>query len=339
MNQLVILAFFSGSTVAIGFFISIYFLFVRNENRIRLTLLGLVFIAISMRIIKSIIYFSGGIGDVGIAIGYLGLASIGPLLFLYFKHFNVNSIKALYTVKNYVHFIPALIGFIAISIYGGKIASAFYLYTTFILFLYIAFSWQKFVLSNHDQGKFNTWNLLLLISVTLIAMIFIIQYFTDTIINYAIGAALTAIIISTQLLFALKTSTLFPKIKSTKHFNPILVERVKTAIETDKVYRQTSVTLDQFAKKLDIPSYLLSRIIKHEYKKTFPETINYYRVKDVILELNGNNTQQLKIEGLAYSAGFNTPSSFYNAFKKFTGMNPTEFMAMPKNKKKTKFLH
>ncbi|PKV51402.1 AraC-like DNA-binding protein [Aquimarina sp. MAR_2010_214] len=328
MNQLVLLAFFSGNMISIGFFISIYFLFVRNENKVRLTLLGLIFLAISLRTIKSIIYFSGGIPDIGVAIGYLGLASIGPLLWLYFKYFHVNTIKTLYNFKNYIHFLPALIGFISISIYGGKVASEFYLYTTFVLFLYVTFSWLKFISFNKKQEKFNTWNLLILIAVTLISLIFIIQHFTDTMINYAIGAVISAIIISSLLLFAIKTPTFFPKTTSKKHFDPILVKKIRSVIEEDKVYKQTSITLDQLAKKLDIPSYLVSRIIKNEYQKTFPETINYYRVKDVISKLNDEKTQQTKIEGLAYSAGFNTPSSFYSAFKKFTGMNPTKFVTM-----------
>lgn len=38
-------------------------------------------------------------------------------------------------------------------------------------------------------------------------------------------------------------------------------------------------------------------------------------------QIKGNK----KIESIPYNAGLNTPSAFYSAFKKTTGINPTEY--------------
>ena len=84
MSALDFLAIFSGSAVSIGFFISSYFLTVRSDERIKLILISLIFLGISLRIAKSVIYYFFGIPLIGVGISFVGLASIGPLIWFYF---------------------------------------------------------------------------------------------------------------------------------------------------------------------------------------------------------------------------------------------------------------
>ena len=51
--------------------------------------------------------------------------------------------------------------------------------------------------------------------------------------------------------------------------------------------------------------------------------MNELRVKEVKQKLAGGS--DVKIEGLAYDVGFNTPSAFYAAFKKETSLSPREY--------------
>lgn len=60
------------------------------------------------------------------------------------------------------------------------------------------------------------------------------------------------------------------------------------------------------------------------YGKSFPET-NSFRVQEVKKQLEKERNKVYKIEGIAFEAGFSTPSSFYTAFKKETGLTPTSY--------------
>lgn len=104
-----------------------------------------------------------------------------------------------------------------------------------------------------------------------------------------------------------------------------LLQKIEHELKEKKQYRQNPFTLQDLASELGAPSYRLSKAINLAYGKTFPELVNYYRVQEVKEQLLDPKKAHLKIESLAYQAGFNTPSSFYVAFKKDTGLTPSSF--------------
>ena len=75
-----------------------------------------------------------------------------------------------------------------------------------------------------------------------------------------------------------------------------------------------------------MPAYQITKAVKVLYNKTFPEALSYYRVEAFKARIAKADHQQLTIEYLAESSGFKTSSSFYNAFKKETGLTPTAYM-------------
>ena len=325
MNTLLILAFFSGNVASLSILASLYFFFMKNANKLKINILGLLFIAIALRVLKSVIYFSGSIPHLAIAMGYLGLASIGPLIWFYFKYHDVPKIKRI-NGRDYLHFLPAIIGTIIIALNIENAPDLFYRGATVLLFLYAGVSFTKY---KTTMGfKYNSWGFLLLTFTALMGIVFFIQFYMDTIMNYAMGTVAIAAILLFLVITALKTNFLFHKQKPTKKLNPHLIQSVKKVIEVDKVYRNPKLTLDEFARTLNVPSYLVSKIIKREYEKTFPETINHFRINDAIKELAESALKETKIESIAYTVGFNTPSAFYSAFRKVTGTNPTEYLKM-----------
>lgn len=327
MKDFLFLAFFSGIAIALGFLISFYLLFVRSEQRFKLKFLGFLFMALSLRIVKSIMFFSGEIPNLAVAIGYLGLSCIGPLLWLYFKYFDVETQRL--APKDLLHFLPALIGTVHIAFSENPVASIYYLYTTYGLFIYVLTSWFKFRQYGETKTVFHRWNSLLILTVGCFGGIFLFQFYTDTMYNYAMGAVVAAIMVFGLLVFLLNNPVLFPSKKKSIAVDASLINRIKSELNAQKIYQEPSLTLDKFAKKLNRPTYLVSRIIKQEYGMTFPELINYCRIQQVASALSNGRGKNVKIEALAYEAGFNTPSTFYTAFKKFTGMNPTEFQKTP----------
>ncbi len=89
-----------------------------------------------------------------------------------------------------------------------------------------------------------------------------------------------------------------------------------------KLYIEADLSLQKLAKIIDtLPNYL-SQVINVKHDKNFREYINTYRIEFAKKMLI--NTR-LKIEAVAFDSGFNTISTFNIAFKKETGITPSQF--------------
>ena len=97
-------------------------------------------------------------------------------------------------------------------------------------------------------------------------------------------------------------------------------------LEVDKVYLENDITLDKLAELLDTDRYSASQVINQEFDKSFYELLNDYRVQEVKILLNSSNHLNESVIQIAYSVGFSNRVSFNKAFKKRTGMTPTEYI-------------
>ncbi len=70
----------------------------------------------------------------------------------------------------------------------------------------------------------------------------------------------------------------------------------------------------------------LSKAIHEILNTTFNSLINKYRIESARKMLADEN-QKLSIEGIAFSVGFSSKSTFNSAFKQFTGLTPSELRA------------
>jgi AraC-like DNA-binding protein len=102
-------------------------------------------------------------------------------------------------------------------------------------------------------------------------------------------------------------------------------EKIENSIVTQKGYLIKGYSIKQFSDDCDIPAHHMSAIINREYDLSFPDFINKYRVNFVIDNKNTKKYNQFSLEGLASEAGFNSRSSFTNAFKKVTGETPSTY--------------
>ncbi len=104
------------------------------------------------------------------------------------------------------------------------------------------------------------------------------------------------------------------------------------AMEIKKLYLDNSLTLQKLADELDLPSYHLSQIINERLNQNFFDFINSYRVKEAKKLLTDPKGELLTILAVAEEVGFNSKSAFNAAFKKNSGMTPTEFKKNPGKK-------
>lgn len=100
----------------------------------------------------------------------------------------------------------------------------------------------------------------------------------------------------------------------------------------EEIYIDASLNLSLLAKRLNKQPYLISRAINDQFNRTFPELLLYYRIKKAKELLLSSLNRTYTVEGIAYESGFSTLSSFYTAFKKETGMTPTQFRKINENR-------
>lgn len=111
-----------------------------------------------------------------------------------------------------------------------------------------------------------------------------------------------------------------------------LVQQIRSGIqalvERDKIYLDPLLSLDRLAKALQVPPHYLSQYLNRELKKTFNEWLNEHRIEAFKRLALDPRTQGKTIQTLMYEVGFNSKSTFHSAFKKRTGMTPTQYRKM-----------
>lgn len=112
-------------------------------------------------------------------------------------------------------------------------------------------------------------------------------------------------------------------------------QQLVNLLENEKIFQDETISLQSLAKKLSIPSYLLSQIINEKFHKNFYDLVNSYRIEEAKKRLLECGENELTILEIAFEVGFNSKSAFNRAFKKYTKMNPTAF----KNKYHTRGNH
>ncbi len=306
-----------------------YFIWIRKEHKLLDTTLGLLFFAIGLRISKSIFYYVfWGISAIGVAFGFLGFASIGPLLLLYFKISKNHSYKIKWT--DLLHFAFAISGFIFLNFTEGYGAD-FYALTKIQLSGYLIFIGYKHIYFPKEKIALSKWHNTLFYAMICFLAVVIFQYLVGNMKSYTIGTALASAIIYVLFFIAIKSPF---AIKNTGKMSlpEGLLEKIVNAIENENIYKQPSITLAQFSKAIHTPTYLVSKATKSIYKKSFPEVINSFRIKEIKKKLSQPEYSNNKVEDLAYDVGFNTSSAFYNAFKKETSMSPRAYQKLIQEK-------
>ena len=91
-------------------------------------------------------------------------------------------------------------------------------------------------------------------------------------------------------------------------------------------YLNKILTLNDLAALLHTNQTYLSALINQNYRINFNDYINQLRVREACKLISMVENQNLSIDHLANLSGFNSKSTFYAAFKKFTGMSPVVFI-------------
>lgn len=117
-----------------------------------------------------------------------------------------------------------------------------------------------------------------------------------------------------------------------------IANKIDVAIHKDKVFTNKSLTVNDFAIHCNLPQYIISQFLINYYSKSFNEFINDFRVEEAIRILNSTEKLKYSIEIVGQICGFNSRSAFYNAFKRYTGYTPRQYLIGNLQKEDTLYL-
>ncbi|WP_420573181.1 helix-turn-helix domain-containing protein [Kordia sp.] len=101
-------------------------------------------------------------------------------------------------------------------------------------------------------------------------------------------------------------------------------DKLVSLMEADKLYLDNSLTLDVLSEHLNLSRHHTSQLINEHFEVNFFEFVNNYRIDEAI-KLLQDKKSRLNINQIIYATGFNNRTSFYNAFKKKTGISPKSY--------------
>jgi len=117
----------------------------------------------------------------------------------------------------------------------------------------------------------------------------------------------------------------YAKSRLTRKETEKYVEEVTAYMKNEKPYLEPSLSLNELAGKLNLSSRYLSQAINDSLNQNFFDFINSYRIEEAKAHFSNPSNKKKTILEILYEVGFNSKSVFNNAFKKHTGMTPTEF--------------
>jgi AraC-like DNA-binding protein len=106
-----------------------------------------------------------------------------------------------------------------------------------------------------------------------------------------------------------------------------LIERRFAGLMASGAYREETLSLYACAQRVGCPPQYLSYVLNHRIGERFSDHVAGYRIRDILASLARGEQRRKTILGLAFEAGFQSKSAFYDAFRRATGTTPRAYLA------------
>lgn len=104
-----------------------------------------------------------------------------------------------------------------------------------------------------------------------------------------------------------------------------LALQLQDRMQADSLYLDSQLTLPRLAKAIEITPHYLSQVINGHLEKNFFDFVNEYRIEEAKHRIARVEHGRMNVYAIALDSGFNSKSAFYTAFKRYTGMTPSEY--------------
>lgn len=318
--------------IAQGFFWSLVFLS-SKEQSYRQIVLGLLLIAFSIRMLKSVLF----VYDVDsplwfINIGFAVHLFIGPLLLAYTRA-DSSSIK---WIKWLAHLIPGLL----VIVFATQLTlNDFWYrggYTALLIQSLVYLLWSILAVKEkrNTQTTINVrWHLLLVVGVGTVLLVYFSNYILR-LIDYSWGPVSFSLVIYGWSYFLVRhyreihdSAATTTKYKNLQKLSDDRISEVKEKLgshfETSKTYLDQEYSLSKLSEEIKVSKHLISKVLNTEMKISFNEYVNNYRITAAKKLLS--ESPYLTIASIAFDSGFNSLSTFNQAFKKVQGVTPSSY--------------
>jgi ligand-binding sensor domain-containing protein/AraC-like DNA-binding protein len=113
-----------------------------------------------------------------------------------------------------------------------------------------------------------------------------------------------------------------------------IIAKLLHHMDEERIFLDPDLTLNKLSLRLRVHYNHLSRIINERFGLSYNDFINKYRIEEARKRLTSAEEKESMVLDIAYSTGFYSKSVFNAAFKKFTGMTPTEYRKKHLEKRK-----
>lgn len=272
----------------------------------------------------------------------------GPLMYFYIKLQVKQDFQ--FKLSNAVHLIPFTLA--AALIISNRLTYNYFVYYQFLyFFLLFVYNFCAFrLLSRYRQGlkdrysfeikqdlvwlKFVLYGYIIACAVSLTTSY--VGEYTSIPAEYVIDIVYTTFLIFFNILFyraMIQPQVLIQLDEKPKYSGTSLSasdigmysQNITEALTDNKCYLNPSLTLQELSNITGISERNISQVINQHWKQNFFSFINGYRVEEAKMLLNDFDQNKTTMIGIAFDSGFNSKSAFYDAFKKHTGITPTEY--------------
>lgn len=340
-----LLFFFSALGVFNGIILSVYFFFFTKKKFLTNYFLGALLFALSIRIGKSVfVYFNPTLPKMYLQFGLTACFFIGPFLYYFLKsavaEINIMPKSWKLTLLFWALFIGT-IGFLYPYEYYPELWRHYFIKAIYFQwFVYIIFSGftikdilQKIISKKHKATPAEMWFGMLFLGNSLLFFFYFLAIMNAPAATYISGAIVFSImfyLIISILLYRKKTDDLFllngsknsgKKIDATEA--EIFTQKLESVMNEKALYKNPNLTLQDLSKEINISSHQLSQLLNNNLGKNFTSFVNEFRIKEACEIITSND--KLTLESIGYDVGFNSKSTFFVAFKKYTGTTPSNY--------------
>lgn len=104
-----------------------------------------------------------------------------------------------------------------------------------------------------------------------------------------------------------------------------VMRKLNEYMEVAKPYLNPNLNVQELANQVKIPSRTISDVVNNIIGQNFNDYVNNYRVEEFKKLAKDVSKGHYTVLGLGYEAGFKSKTTFNTAFKKFTGMTPSDY--------------
>ncbi|MBM9590557.1 AraC family transcriptional regulator [Leptospira sp. 201903075] len=166
-------------------------------------------------------------------------------------------------------------------------------------------------------------------------LLLIYGHYTLNLPSLKIGAVMVSLILIQLYIYSLgnpESLALFiQEVRKNRYERSLLIgldtdaiqKKLNEFMEQHKLYKREDLTLKELAESVSLSSHQLSEFLNEKKKMNFPSFINQYRISEAQKILIEKPRQT--VLAIAFEVGFNSKSSFNQAFLRFTGITPKEY--------------